>query len=309
MVSTSSKKMIAERARIYWHENCIWGTIFTIGDLELIHFYLSNEYQIIPEKERIGKGSVYISKVVAETTIDLLMESERVNPLETINLIFHFPDTDKTFHMKNYAIALLGEYACTSKQAFNDAIVLVKITIDNCEWEVREQCGIVIRKTLKKYPNETLALLEKWIESPSENLRRLSIESTRPMQDIPWLRDSNKNIRIIEMLSKLKTDKSLYVRKSVGNNLKDLTKYMPEEILELMSKWIKEAKIQVTDDLASKYKKEIGEENYNLVWTLKHGLRWLKERNPEFHEKIEQLLGKNYLLYYNEKLNKMAVKK
>lgn len=309
MVSINSQKMIAERTRIYWHENCIWETIFTIGDLELIQFFLDKEYQKIPAKERIGKGCVYLSYIVARTTITLLMQSNQINPLETINLLFHFPDNDKTNHMKNYALALLGEYACTSKQAFNDAMALTKITVDYCEWEIREQCGVVIRRALKKYPKETLTLLEEWINSPSENLRRLSIESIRPFRDISWLYDPKKNDLFIKMLSQLKTDNSLYVRKSVGNNLKDLTKYMPDKILRLVSNWIKEAKIKITDDLASKNKKELGEKNYNLVWTIKHALRWLKEKNPEYHEQIEQLLGKNYLLYYDEKLNKMAVKK
>ncbi len=309
MVSISSQKMIAERARIYWHENYIWETAFTIGDLELIQFFLDKEYKLIPAKERIGKGSVYISKIVAKTTISLLMKSKKVNPLEMINLILHFPINEKSFHMKNFALALLGEYAKTSKQAFNDAMTLTKITVDYCEWEVREQCGVVIRNSLIKYPNETLIFLEEWIKSSSENLRRLSIESTRPLRDIKWLRNPRKNDQIIKMLAQLKTDKSLYVRKSVGNNLKDLTKYMPEKILGIMSDWIKEANIEVTDDLSSKDKKELGEKNYNLIWTLKHGLRWLKERNPEYHKRIEQLLGKNYLLYYDEKLNKMAIKK
>ena len=45
-------------------------------------------------------------------------------------------------------------------------------------------------------------------------------------------------------------DSSIYVRKSVGNNIKDLSKYMPEKILKLMEIWIKQSNIEVHAELA-----------------------------------------------------------
>ena len=94
------------------------------------------------------------------------------------------------------------------------------------------------------------------------------------------------------------------MRKSVGNNLKDLSKYMPDKILDLMDSWIKRAQIKVHDELSD----EIGlsKENKRLIWTIKHAMRWLKDRNPEFHPRLEKILGKNYILYYNEKKNRLA---
>ena len=76
----------------------------------------------------------------------------------------------------------------------------------------------------------------------------------------------------------LNKDPSIYVRKSVGNNLKDLSKYMPCKILKLMMGWIEISNIKVHDDLAS----EIGmfQEQKWLVWTIKHALRWLQKKNP-----------------------------
>ena len=69
---------------------------------------------------------------------------------------------------------------------------------------------------------------------------------------------------------------------------------------------IHSANITVNNDLASKTKLELGEENFYLIWTIKHSMRWLRERNPEYHKRIEKILGQNYLLYFNEKRNRMA---
>jgi len=99
------------------------------------------------------------------------------------------------------------------------------------------------------------------------------------------------------------------VRKSVSNNLKDLTKYMPEKILKLLARWVHEAGITVTADLASKTKTELGADHFYLIYIIKKALRWLKDRNPEFYPEIEEIIGNNYLKYFDEKRNLLAREK
>ncbi|MCP4760561.1 MAG: hypothetical protein GY870_02195, partial [archaeon] len=193
-----------------------------------------------------------------------------------------------------------------SKKNLIKALAQVKIWADHKLWEIREMSGYIIRKGLKKFPDTILYSLKTWIISENDNIRRISIESLRPLSDIKWLRDPKKNDPILDILSSLRADPSVYVRKSVGNNLKDLSKYMPIKILELIEKWIHEAQINVVYNLASKSKKELGYENFYLIWTIKHALRWVRARNPEYHKKIEKLMGKNYVLYFDEKKNKLA---
>ena len=108
---------------------------------------------------------------------------------------------------------------------------------------------------------------------------------------------------IFELLSEVRADSSEYVRKSVGNNLKDLSKYVPEQVLIHGESWIKQAKIEVKENLASQSKSELGDFNFYLVWTLKQALRWLQEKEPRFHPWLERILGKNYVLYFHEKKN------
>ncbi len=144
----------------------------------------------------------------------------------------------------------------------------------------------------------------KWAKSSNENLRRLASESLRPHASVKWLRDPLKNDTILQILTLLRQDSSIYVRKSVGNNLKDLTKYMPKKILFLVESWINEANIKVHDALASEI--NLNREQKYLIWTIKQAMRWLKNKNPEFHPRIEKILGKNYILYFDEKRNRFA---
>ena len=51
----------------------------------------------------------------------------------------------------------------------------------------------------------------------------------------------------------------------------------------------KDAKIQVHEELASE--KDLSTHEKWLVWTLKHALRWIKRKNPEFHDHLEKILG------------------
>ncbi|MBA7520192.1 hypothetical protein ES705_12285 [subsurface metagenome] len=35
-------------------------------------------------------------------------------------------------------------------------------------------------------------------------------------------------------------------------------------------------------------------------------MRWIKKKNPKYHSNLENILGKNYILYFDEKRNKRA---
>ncbi len=208
--------------------------------------------------------------------------------------------------MQHLAIYIFAEYVFNFPESFSDDDVkeLVERWANHDEWQIRESTGEIILSALKKQPKKTLIYLSELAKSDNQNLRRLVPESIRPRSDVKWLRDPTKNGKILEILTILRKDSSIYVRKSVGNNIKDLSKYMPEKTLDLLESWIKLDKIKVHDEIAT----EIGlnKEEKQLLWTMKQAMRWIKERNPEFHERLEKILGKNYVLYFNEKKNRLA---
>ncbi len=93
-----------------------------------------------------------------------------------------------------------------------------------------------IRQFILKYEEETMQQMKIWSQSSNEHLRRLASEGCRPR--LPWAvalplfkRDPTKVLEIIELL---KNDKSLYVRKSVANNLNDISKDNPELVIEFV---------------------------------------------------------------------------
>ncbi len=96
-----------------------------------------------------------------------------------------------------------------------------------------------IRPFILKYTEKTMQRMEKWAESNNEHQRRLASEGARPR--LPWgesLPIFKKNPSpVLVILEKLKADESLYVRKSVANNLNDISKDHPDIVLETAARW------------------------------------------------------------------------
>ncbi|HBX38749.1 MAG TPA: DNA alkylation repair protein, partial [Pseudohongiella sp.] len=100
-----------------------------------------------------------------------------------------------------------------------------------------------IRPFLQQFPEQTLKVLRGWTEDSSEHVRRLVSEGTRPR--LPWasrLPEFQKDPRpVLELLELLKDDPSLYVRRSVANNLNDIGKDNPDHLFETAERWLRNA--------------------------------------------------------------------
>ncbi len=97
-----------------------------------------------------------------------------------------------------------------------------------------------IRPFLIEFETKTLKQMQRWSKSRDEHLRRLASEGCRPR--LPWAMALPKYKKdpspIIPILDTLKTDASLYVRRSVANNLNDISKDHPDVALDLAEQWI-----------------------------------------------------------------------
>lgn len=100
-----------------------------------------------------------------------------------------------------------------------------------------------IRPYLQRYPVESLTVLHEWVSDPSEHVRRLVSEGTRTR--LPWatrLPDFIANPGpVLSLLTLLRDDPSLYVRKSVANNLNDIAKDHPKLVVETLREWAHDA--------------------------------------------------------------------
>ncbi|BBB90673.1 DNA alkylation repair protein [Methylomusa anaerophila] len=121
-----------------------------------------------------------------------------------------------------------------------------------------------IRPFILSNPERAMGQMTLWAEHPNEHIRRLASEGCRPR--LPWgeaLPMFKKNPEpVLSILELLKADPSLYVRKSVANNLNDIAKDNPSLVLETVRRWIGK--------------------NPGTDWIIRQGCRTLIRRaNPE----------------------------
>ncbi len=102
-----------------------------------------------------------------------------------------------------------------------------------------ESAEFAIRHFLIKYPEKTLERMLKWSKNANEMVRRLSSEGTRPRLpwaiSVPYLKKDPSPI--FPILENLKNDRSENVRRSVANNLNDISKDHPEMMLDICVRW------------------------------------------------------------------------
>ena len=96
-----------------------------------------------------------------------------------------------------------------------------------------------IRPFIQKYPEKTMAFLHELTQDPSPFARRLPSEGTRPRLPLaPRLPEFQKDpTPVIELLEKLKEDPNLMVRRSVANNLNDISKDNPDIVVDTLERW------------------------------------------------------------------------
>jgi len=114
-----------------------------------------------------------------------------------------------------------------------------------------------IRPFLMRHPQATLAQLAQWARDPSDHVRRLVSEGTRPR--LPWAPRlpafQADPTPVLALLEQLRDDPALYVRRSVANNLNDIGKDHPQVLAATARRWLAHATPE-------------------RDWVVRHALRW-----------------------------------
>ena len=117
-----------------------------------------------------------------------------------------------------------------------------------------------VRPFIIKHEDRMMAQMYAWAKHENEHVRRLASEGCRPA--LPWGQALNSFKKdptpILPILKQLNTDPSPYVRKSVANNLNDISKTHPDLVAGLAKEWF--GKHEYTD------------------WIVKHGCRTLLKK-------------------------------
>ncbi len=131
-------------------------------------------------------------------------------------------------------------------------------------------CEFAVRPFFLKYPDQMLEQTKAWAEHPHFKVRRLASEGCRPRlpwgKGVPFLKKQPE--LIIPILDQLKGDPAEWVRRSVANNLNDISKDHPEKLVELAYQW-----------------KGQSEE---VDWVIKHACRTLLKQG---HTRVMRLFG------------------
>lgn len=104
------------------------------------------------------------------------------------------------------------------------------------DWRVQE----ILAKAFDRFCAETgyeaaLPVIREWLGSPNANVRRAVTEGLRIWTGRPFFRDDPQVA--IDLLAPLRCDESDYVRRSVGNALRDISKKHPDLVARETRQW------------------------------------------------------------------------
>lgn len=153
------------------------------------------------------------------------------------------------YQVRMYGVFLFG-YLSDQK----DILVFMRDEVsEDDNWRVQE----VLAKAFDEFCRKTgyekaLPIIDEWLDNHNPNTRRAVTEGLRIWTSRPYFKDyPNEAIRRI---AALKEDTSEYVRKSVGNALRDISKKFPELIRAELNNWKLDSKeINQVYKLVSKF--------------------------------------------------------
>jgi len=120
-------------------------------------------------------------------------------------------------------------------------------------WRVQE----VLAKSFDEYCRkigyeEALPVIDEWLGDVDPNTRRAVTEGLRIWTSRPYFKEHPEEA--IKRIAALKEDSSEYVRKSVGNALRDISKKYPELIQAELDTWnIEKKSVKQVYQLASRF--------------------------------------------------------
>jgi 3-methyladenine DNA glycosylase AlkC len=135
------------------------------------------------------------------------------------------------FYMQMMGVYILGLIGN------KESLFFLKNTVSkNSSWQVQEFLAMAFDTYCKKSGYESsLDTINEWLSNENANIRRAVTEGLRIWTKRPYFKDNPE--ATINLLSKHKTDESEYVRKSVGNALKDISKEFPELVRNELNEW------------------------------------------------------------------------
>ena len=152
-----------------------------------------------------------------------------------------------------YQVRMYGVFLFGYLSEQDDILAFMRDEVSKDDnWRVQEVLAKAFDEFCKKIGYEkALPVIDEWLKNNNPNVRRAVTEGLRIWTIRPYFKENPSEA--IRRIAALKDDYSEYVRKSVGNSLRDISKKFPEFIKIELDSWKLESKeIKQVYKLASK---------------------------------------------------------
>ena len=158
----------------------------------------------------------------------------------------------EVYQVRMYAVFLFGHLSDSE-----EILAFMRDQVSKDEnWRVQEVLAKAFDEFCKKIGYEqALLTIDEWLKNGNANAKRAVTEGLRIWTNRPYFKDNPDEA--IRRLASLKEDESEYLRKSVGNALKDISKKFPNLVKTELDSWnLGSKKAMQTYKFASKFIKK-----------------------------------------------------
>jgi len=247
----------------------IFEILITTGQTQLLLDLIKEVKNSIPLKQRTGKGIVWTLRQIRK---NVKIEVPLAVQKQSLNILVN----DKHWEIRKFTAFIVVNCSIEEKE-LDYYMLFIKDVAADVHFGVRESAQMSMRELLQTFPTQIFRYYDEWVVDLDENVRRCVSESLRPVlvSGKNWIR--NKPEIVIQILTNLNCDTSLYVRKSVGNNLADISKRHPKLVLKTLRGWLNENNYDKrTLFIARKACRHLGKTNPTEVNQLLRGASVLK---------------------------------
>ncbi len=137
------------------------------------------------------------------------------------------------FQVQELGVFLFGLISHAEPQALHH---LQNVVSENTSFRMQEIFAYAVDIYCKSISYEnSLPMIKAWLRDSRPNVRRAIVEGLRVWTSRPYFIDNP--VIAVTLLSSLRADPSEYVRKSVGNALKDISITHPDLIKQELATW------------------------------------------------------------------------
>lgn len=186
---------------------------------------LDELYANIPDNKRVSYGRVHTIKVLSKYLYSHLA-GIGAPVYQIVSTIFGKSDD---YRSKGVSLGILSFHGLGD---YKKVLPYFQSAAASSDWNMRELAQMFFRKLIKKHPDEVREYLLQLVKSEDAKLRRFVSETLRPVQENRWF--YKKPDYPLSIMRNMFKESSPYPRTSVGNNLSDLARRLPNVVYDVV---------------------------------------------------------------------------